>query len=242
MIVRIKNYSILILALLISCNDFDKDEASRIIAFEPFYFLKLHSVFDVYLLQDTSFSIKVAGEEGLIKHVRFEIEGDVVSVHNEFKGKWLNPETNKVKLYISASFLYKIELYESCNIQTIDPIVSPDFVIFNHATPKLCQVDVELANSTFLYWNNYQCGGKVILRGRTGYLEAHTFALMTMDASQLITDDAFIENSSKGDCQVNVVRQLKYSIHNTGNIYLHRTPAEIILNERTSTGQLIRLN
>lgn len=226
----------------ISCQDSDLQETTRVVHLKPFYSMELHSVFEVYLLQDTTFNITVTGDSEVIGDVLFSIEDSVLTVSNGNKRKWLNPGTSRVKLYVNSNVLSSINIYETCYIKSLDPIISESFIIINQPTPRLCEIDIELDNSYFLYWNNYQCGGRINLRGRTDYLETHTFALMTLDAKYLIADYAFIETRSKGDCEVNVQQQLEYSIHDAGNIYLHGTPDEIILKERTSTGKLIQVN
>jgi hypothetical protein len=107
---------------------------------------------------------------------------------------------------------------------------------------KLSTIELELNCKRFLYWNNYQCGGKLTLTGRTENLLIYSFALMTVDARALEADYAWIENHSKGDSRVHVENTLEYSIHGVGNIYLYGNPPEIIAHEVTSSGQLIHMD
>jgi len=107
--------------------------------------------------------------------------------------------------------------------------------------PKLAELDLELNNGSFLYWNNHQCGGKLTLRGKTGSLLAYTFGYMSVDAVSLRADNAIIENSSKGDFEVWVNDKIEYSIRGIGDIYLYGNPDDIVLNERTSEGELIQV-
>lgn len=240
---RSKIFCCIIFSLsLISCDDSDFEETTRIVPLEPFHALELNSVFDVYLLQDTSFGLRIAGRDKVVDDIRFDVKDDTLRISNGNKRKWLNPADNKVKLVVSADLLHSIVVNESCYIKTINPVVANDFRIINHPTPKLCQFDIELDNKSFYYWNNFQCGGNVRFSGRTDRFDAYIFALMTMDASQLVSEYAFIQNSSRGDCEINVQQQLEYSILDVGNIYLHGNPSEIILKKRTSTGNLIQLN
>lgn len=233
-------YALAVLIFFISCSD-PSSEGARVISLQPYHVIKLNSVFEVYLLQDTSFSVKVMGDARVIENIRFNVREDTLTISNEYSTKWLSPNRNRVSLFIGSSRLKGIEINESCYIKSIDPIISADFQIINQPTPRLCEIDIELDNYYFLYWNNYQCGGSVTLRGKTTHLETHTFALMRVDAKNLIADYAVIENGSKGDCEVNVQQRLRYAIHSTGNIYLYGTPNEIsLLEETTSTGKLIQ--
>jgi hypothetical protein len=101
--------------------------------------------------------------------------------------------------------------------------------------------DLELNCNRFYYWNMAPSGGLLTLRGNTRELIIWNFALMSVDANNVTTDYAFVENHSKGDCKVFVRDKLDYSIYGEGDIYLSGEPNQINLIERTSTGRLIQL-
>ena len=236
----IKYFISILLALFISCDD-QLEETSHYAVLEPFDNIELNSVFDVYLSSDSLYSIKIAGEENAIKNISFKVVNRILSVNNNAKWKWLTPEDNKIKLYISSNQLSQIIVKETCNIQTLNTLLADEFSIINHPKPRLSQINLELDCKTFFYWNNYQCGGKLKLRGRTDNLVIYSFALMSVDASALTSNHALIENNSRGDCEVRVKDKIEYKIGGSGNIYLHGTP-EIVLLEKKSTGRLIHLD
>jgi hypothetical protein len=62
-----------------------------------------------------------------------------------------------------------------------------------------------------------------------------------VNARDLQTDYALIENGSQGDCIVNVNTTLEYSITGIGNIKYSGTPSQIVQRAITGTGQLIPL-
>ena len=105
---------------------------------------------------------------------------------------------------------------------------------------KLNEAVLQLNCTTFYYWNNHPCGGKLTLSGTVQNLRIWNFALMSVEAKDLTAYDALVENSSQGDCEVTVTGKLEYSIKNSGNIYLHGHPPQIVLKEKTSTGELIQ--
>lgn len=229
-------------SLILSCERDEQTESTHFQQLSPFHTVELNSVFDVYLIQDSAFSLKIVADDAVIKNVVVSLEEGILRVTNGSNVKWLNPETNKVKLYITANRLSEIQPNETCMIKSLNPIISDDFRVVMGHHPKLAELDLELNNSTFYYWNNHQCGGKLTLRGKTGDLVAYTFGYMAVDAAGLSADRALIENNSKADCRVWVNDKIEYSIRGLGDIYLHGRPDEVIQNEQTSEGELIIVN
>ena len=238
-----KYYSYLILlSSLCSCEENGMEEATSFETVAPFHTLELNSVFEVYLIQDTLNAVKIECHRDGIKDALLTEENGILRISNRSTGKWLKPEKNRVKLYIHSNSLREVVLNETCYIKTINPITRDEFrIVMGHPT-KLSAIELELNCKSFLYWNNYQCGGKVTLTGRAENLLIYSFALMTVDASALETDYTLIENHSKGDSRVRVENTLEYSIHGVGNIYLYGNPPEIIAHEVTSSGQLIHMD
>ncbi len=201
--------------------------------------IELKSVFDVYLIQDTVYSVKVSGNEDMIKNVIIETDNNVIKIKNTTKLKWLRPGDNKIKLYISSDRPKKITAFETCNIQTVNPIISNEFGIILGS--KLNQADLELNNNIFYFWNIHPCGGKLTLRGNTNNLKIWNFAIMSVDAVNLSAGYGLISNHSQGDCSVHINDVLDYSIYGEGNINLYGNPGQITLTGQTSSGRLIRM-
>lgn len=232
----------LIGSLTLSCEEQEYKEVTHYEDLPPFQEVELNSVFEVYLIQDSTYSLKIAADEGVIKNVIFSLEEGVLTIENTSNIKWINPGSNKVKLYIRSNRLRAIRPNETCYMKSLNPIISDEFKIIMGHHPKLAEIDLELNNDTFYYWNNHQCGGKLTLTGKTRRLMAYTFGYMSIDAVGLSADYALLENNSKGDCNVWVNHKIECSIRGVGNIYLYGNPGEVVLNEQTSEGELIHMN
>jgi hypothetical protein len=231
---------LLVLAtLLASCSKNDPEQASDFIKLPPFNEIQVNSVFHIFLKQDTAFSIHILGNKEIIEGVRYTVENGILSLANESRRMWLKPEDHIVELTISADQPQKIMVNETCFIETVNPIITEKFGLV--AGNKYAEARLELNCDTFYYWNNFPCGGKLSLEGNTRVLCIWNYVIMSVDARDLTTGYALVENHSKGDCIVNVREKLEYSIYGKGNIYLYGNPDEIILNERTSSGELIRV-
>lgn len=228
---------LLSLLILFSCEEENLTE-SILSELPPFNEIELNSPFDVYLKEDTSFFIEIYGNENIIEDIDFKVENNILKIINVSNSKWLTPTKNKIEIYISSKQLSKVSANETCNILTLNPITSSEFGLILKS--KANQANLELDCSTFYYWNNSPCGGMLTLYGKTERLKIWNYALMSVDAINLIAQQALVENSSLGDCKVTVINKLEYSIFGVGNIHLYGSPAEIIENQSTSSGQLIQ--
>jgi hypothetical protein len=234
-------YSVLlVLAMLLSsCSKDDPEHASGIIELPPFNEIQVNSVFHIFLKQDTAFSIQIHGNKEITDEVRYTVENGILTLTNEFRKMWINPEDHTVELYISADQPKKIMVNETSFIETVNPIITGKFGLVTGN--KYAEARLELNCDTFYFWNNFPCGGKLTLEGNTRVLAIWNYIIMSVDAGDLTTGYAWVENHSKGDCIVNVKEKLEYSIYGRGNIYLYGKPGEIILKERTGSGELVRM-
>lgn len=229
-----------LLLLLINCTDFEETVILRK-ELPAFNSIELNSVFDVFLIQDNSYSVKIEADADVANAISLDVENYTLKVGSNRKVKWLSPRLNKIRLFITAPGLNAVTSNETCSIQTLNTLTADEFSIIMLESPKLAEINLDLDCNSFLYWNSYHCGGKLILKGRATKLQLYTFSLMAVDAKALTSDYAIIESYSRGNCEVFVKQQLEYSIHGEGDILLYGSPQEILLKERTSTGELIQL-
>lgn len=231
---------IVITLFLFSCKK-ENNNASKIFdSLTPFDEIELKSAFNVYLTQDTMYSVRVQGNEKLIENISVVVEDNILKLENNNHLKWLSPKSNKIIVYINSDRPKKINAFETCNVKTITPIITHEFGIVMGS--KLNMAELELNNDIFYFWNIHPCGGKLTLRGKTNVLKVWNFAIMSVDALNLIADTGFVDNHSKGDCTVSINNFMMYGIYGEGNIYLYGNPGNIILKEQTSSGQLIKMN
>jgi hypothetical protein len=199
--------------------------------------ITFNSAFEVYLIQGNENIIKIEGAEKIIKKVDFSISNNTLILKNNFKGSWLYPNKNKIKLYITVNRLSRIKALETCNIQTMNTLIGTEIGLV--MASKLNEATLDVNCNTFYYWNNFPCGGKIKLSGIVNELKIWNIALMAVDAKDLVSNYVLISNSSKGDCKVNCLQYLTYSILGEGNIYLYGNPQTIVKVEESSTGKLI---
>lgn len=229
-------HSVLLLILVSSCQK--RMEPGVInVALEEFDTLTLNSVFNVELIQGTTNSISIEGAEKIIEKVDFNIENNTLTLLNNFKGNWIYPKKNKITVKLTVNNLSRINANETCNIRTLNTLTGNEIGLV--MTSKLNEATFAVDCNSFYFWNNFPCGGKINLSGTTNELKLWNVALMSVDAKNLVSNVVSIENSSKGDCRINCIQKLTYSIKGEGNIYLSGDPTELLKIEETSTGKLI---
>ena len=229
-------HSVLLLILMSSCQK--KMEPGVInVALEEFDTLTLNSVFNVELIQGTTNSISIEGAEKIIEKVDFNIENNTLTLLNNFKGNWIYPKKNKITVKLTVNNLSRINANETCNIRTLNTLTGNEIGLV--MTSKLNEATFAVDCNSFYFWNNFPCGGKINLSGSTNELKIWNVALMSVDAKNLVSNVVSIENSSKGDCRINCIQKLTYSIKGEGNIFLSGDPTELLKIEETSTGKLI---
>jgi hypothetical protein len=207
------------------------------VALEEFDTLTLNSVFNVELIQGTTNSISIEGAEKIIEKVDFNIENNTLTLLNNFKGNWIYPKKNKITVKLTVNNLSRINANETCNIRTLNTLTGNEIGLV--MTSKLNEATFTVDCNSFYFWNNFPCGGKINLSGSTNELKIWNVALMSVDAKNLVSNVVSIENSSKGDCRINCIQKLTYSIKGEGNIFLTGDPTELLKIEETSTGKLI---
>lgn len=220
----------------ISCQK--RNQLNTIISELPaFDTIELDSPFDLFLIEDSTFSIEITGYERNLENLNYSVDNHTLRIINNTKNTFATPTKNKIEIYLTSNKLSQIKANETCNISTVNPITSDNFgLIFKS---KINNATLELNCGTFYYWNDSPCGGVLTLKGKSEMLKLWNYALMAVDAKKLLTKRALIENHSKGCCKVNVQDKIEYSIDGIGDIHLYGSPSEIIKNELTSSGRLI---
>lgn len=222
---------------LYSCKK-DSDVYKDLYLLDGFHTIDLNSVFEVILIEDSIFEIEIESTSRNIENVNFEIVDSVLIIQNDRKLKWTSPNEEAIKLYIKSKPLRRINANETCNIRTNNPITSDEFGITMGSKANLATLDLNCR--IFYYWNSFPCGGKIILSGKTDEIKIWNTALMIIDAKNVSSKYALVENESKGVVEVTATENIDYKITGTGNIHLYGNPPKITEKNSSSSGKLIQ--
>lgn len=223
---------------MVSCSS-EPQWKEKLQFFDAFHSIELNSSFQVYLIQDSLYSVRIEADEDILEKIEIKNEDSTLKISDQSGWKWLRPTKNKVKLYISCNRPKTLMVNETCNIETINPIISQEFGMI--MASKLNEANLSVQCSVVYFFNNHPMGGKITLRGTTDRFKAWPTALVQIDAKDLESNVALIENSSKGDVHVKCSEALVYKISNTGNIYCYGTPDKFEFQGDTGKGDLIKV-
>lgn len=211
-----------------SCKkDGASNDAEKIITVQSFTDVEFFDAFNVLLIEDSIYQLKVICKERHLDKINYEIVDGKLTIQDKRKMKFLSPK-NKITLEISSPSFNKLILNGGCDVSSLDSITSNELgVIFkNHG--NFC--DFILNNNTFYFWNENDAGGEITLSGKTDFLKLWYINFAKIDAGNLISRLAIVENGSDSDCYVHVKEKIEYNILSKGNIYLKGNPDLIINN------------
>ena len=230
---------VMLLISLVACKKKDTSYSVTTLP-EAFSEVELHSAFDVFLKEDSVFSIKAIGRQDVVEALMFTVNEGILKIEDPRKSEWRTPTSNKVELYITTPPLSKVSTFEACNIKTLTPITSLDFGLVLGG--KANEATLDLNCEVFYYWSGSVSGGKITLTGQSKQLKLWNTGLIQIDALNLQTDYALVENKSRGTCEVNVTDKLEYAIFNSGDIILHGNPNVVteMQHNETAVGSLIK--
>jgi len=232
----LKPIIILLFFVLSSCSK-NEEIVSKTLSVQAFSYIQIDDSFDIFLIEDTCFSVEIRAVEDIVDQINCTVSENKLIISNSTSAKWLSPTNNKIEIYIKSKPLEEVILNETCHLQTVNPISSVSFGLIMKSKTNWATLD--LACETFYYWNDFPCGGKLSLQGKVKELKLWNTAILSIDAKNLVSQTALVENNSQGDCSINVSEKLTYSITNKGNIYVYGNPSQIIEKETSSSGQLI---
>lgn len=230
-------YLFLGMLLLMSCQKEEDEKINRVLALNPFDTIELNNSFDVFLIEDSVFYLEAFGTKSNLDKLDIKVEGQSLIISNTKRLKWTSPKGNPIKLKIHSKPLKRVNANETCYIQSLNPISSKEFGIVLQSKANTAELDLNC--EVFYYWNNFPCGGKLSLRGQVDELKLWNTAIMTVDAQNLLCNYALVENSSQGNCTVNVLNRLDYKINGSGDIRVYGSPGEINQLPSSSSGRLI---
>lgn len=230
-------FTLLFTTLFFSCSKDHEEEVRIRKDLGVFHEVNLNSAFEVVLIQDSVYYVEIVTVESLKKDMEVKLENEVLSFTNTKRFKWTNPENNTPTLYIHCAEFKKVNANESCNFTTPTPITSKEFGII--LKDKANYANLQLNCESFFYWNNFPTGGKLTLSGSTKELKIWNTAIMSVDAKNLVTEYALVENDSKGICEVNVTHKIEYKITGNGDIHLYGQPTEIVETAPSIGGKLV---
>ncbi len=203
--------------------------------------LVVNNNFEINLVQDTVNKLIVSAYKKYADALTYSISDNSLFVDDTYNCKFTKPKKNKIRITLHVKRISLIRINAPSKIISEMPLINSD-EIGVIVIPKIFEADLNVNCRVFYFWNTHLNGGKMFLHGNSEYLKLWNTSLCAVDASDLNTQNAYIENNSKGDITVKPEKFLSCKILNSGNVYYIGNPETIILDDTLSSGKLIKLN
>ncbi|NPA68786.1 MAG: hypothetical protein GXO50_09285 [Chlorobi bacterium] len=217
------------------------DDVEYTFALQDFDTLKVNDVFDIELIQDTVNELKVFAKQKYADNLTYSTADNILTLDNAGNCKFTKPESSKIKIKLRVKKISRIKLNAASCIFSDDTLYNPDEIGLI-ANSKFNDVRLKVNCRVFYYWNTHLNGGKTTVEGKSAYLKLWNVSLAAVDAGNLISDDVYVENDSKGDIYVFARKILNCTVTGTGNVYYKGNPSTIIVEDTVSSGKLIKID
>ncbi len=236
-------YCILLLPLLYvtSCNKalFNAGETvtKEVRIDSVFSSIDIENMFDITLVNDTVNKVLVTCGENLQPFVSITAKNGILYFNNSAKENW-SRSYQKIKLEVHLTFGPRIDIHEPISLKTKGVFTCNNFSIIDFW--KISEVDVNIdANFCGIYMSSDNFGYFKI-KGKAQTADIWGWGSAYVMADSLVSQNCHVLQRGMADVHVNVSGQLSVSLEFTGNVYYTGNPAEIIIENQTSTGRLIK--
>jgi hypothetical protein len=238
------SYIFLLLILMVSCSKEKKCDCLKstgdIVTEErvtlPFNQIRIKDKINLFLKQDTFYSIKVEAGENLLPDIITEVNDSILEIRNENRCNWVRSYKPEINVYVTFQNLWHL-MYDKC---------AGDVVMLDTVHVGIFQLDdMEGSGSlnfmlhTDVSWFNLHTGpADLTVKGVSDVCYLYTCGNGPSDLSDFKTNLAYITSKSTADSRVWVRKEMDVWIDYIGNVYYTGSPYKITYNY-TGSGRLI---
>jgi hypothetical protein len=226
--------------ILFACNsNFEIEKTSLTLNNTYFKEIKVKSSFNIILKQDSLFRVTIETSESSLQNISAYTLGDTLFLLDENPNKWrTNYQTPTVTIHFIE--IEKFNIYAPGNISSDGVIQQNNFRFFSTQHIGVVNLYLNVQNLSLITGNS-QNMGVYNLSGSAKYSNIWIRNTCSLNAKDLLIDDARIVNNSLNDCYVHTKNRLRVTLNSSGNIYFLGNPNEIVIDEQSATGKLINL-
>jgi len=206
--------------------------------FSKFEYIEIHNIFNVYIKQDTFYSLKIKTNSTLLQNVKVEQNDSTLIISDENTCYFARDYDLHIDLFITAPDLKQLTLCNASTFYSIDTLKYNRFIY--KALDKLAFADFNIICSDHLFIELWSVSGKIDVAGKCTFLTILNHGNSYIYGFDLKSDYAEIEQRSTGDIEIFVKNKLKGGVYDIGNILYKGNP---ILDTITSgRGTIINSN
>lgn len=207
---------------------------------DPFERISIRDKFDVVLIQDTTAdeSVTLTGGENLFTGIDTKVEEGTLFIEDCNTCNFVRTFKERVKLVIRLKKIQALHIISASRIETQGQMVLDELYI-NHSGLEDASLNVKVAGDVVVESIN---SGGVILKGSAKKIKGSIEEISTVDARDLICEEALLDSHTRLDCFVNASRLIFVKIYNEGNIWYVKEPTDQKeVNVHKGDGELLKL-
>jgi len=241
----IKTYllAITLLSMIIgltSCSKCAKkvgDISEKNIQLNQFHSVRVTGNFAIKLVQDSSFTLKLTGGEGILENVEYEIVADTLRISNLNKCNFLSNYAKNITLEIGCGELTKLAMSNPGSLENKTTLSSNDLLL----EIRECGIKMDLEGDFNKLSVLMDIGTPTLnLKGTTDELVINESSFGHIYAFGLISKNTSIYSSGTGLININSTDFLKVQYNGSGIIRYRGTPANVeIAIADNSTAQVL---
>jgi hypothetical protein len=181
--------------------------------------IRVSSSIDVYISQDSAFSVKVETDDNLIQHIETSLDGDVLVIDIQ---KNYNPKpTDALKVHVSAPSLQKLTASGACDIHSTGRLTSTGVFSVKLTGASDAKLDVKAPKVTA----DLTGAGSLELRGETKDLELKGTGSSEMDCFGMMAENVSVKITGAGDADVFASVSLDIKVTGSGSVKYKGSPS-----------------
>jgi hypothetical protein len=177
------------------------------------------SSIDLYLSQDSSYSVRVETDDNIIKHIETYEEGGVLYIEIE---KNFNPRpSNDIKVHVSAPALRKITASGACDVFSSERLTYAEGFSLKLSGASDGELDVKAPKLTA----NLTGAGKLKLKGETRDLEIKGTGSSEIEGFEMMAENVSVKITGAGDADVFASVSLDVNVTGSGSVRYKGSPS-----------------
>lgn len=191
---------------------------------DAFYEIEITDYLFIELIQSADRHIEVVGPKNILPKIITEVSDGKLFIENKNTCNFVRSFKNRVTIKIYAPSFTYITNRGTGDIKSIGELSGTYFKIENkHASGK---IEIEFVGDSLAAYT--QTGvSEMIIKGEVTKAELFNQGLGMMDARDLQSHEAYVNNSTINDIYVNTDGYLFGRIDFSGNIYVRSNPTQI---------------
>ena len=191
--------------------------------------------YNVYVTQDSQFSVKVEADENLMEYIDIYTEGDDLFIENKYG---YNPRpSRKLKVYVSAPAYRRISVSGAGDIVGQNQISNHDQLELRVSGAGNVKMDVDAPRVEV----HVSGSGDIALKGKAKDFDASVSGAGNIKCYDMMAEKTDVQISGAGDAEVFASVQLDARVSGAGNVKYKGDPPTV--NSKTSgAGSIHKVN